>query len=265
MSEGLVQLRGVSFRYGEGESWGLSLDEMGFEAPGFSCVTGPNGSGKSTLLRIAAGILAPLTGSVALEGQALSDMSRRAIARVMGYLPQETPMLYDYTVEDVVQMGRYAHLHGLGAPDGSDRRAVDRALETVSLSQYRHRMLSNLSGGERRRVLIASVLAQEPRVLLLDEPTSGLDVHHAADIFRLLAGLAADGLGIVTVTHNINLASLFGDRIVILAQGAVRADGHPREVITPEVMRALYGDELLVQRHPDVDRPMVLPGVGGIQ
>jgi iron complex transport system ATP-binding protein len=262
MQSASLTLSGVRFRYGDGP-WEMDVGDLAFGERCMTGVVGPNGAGKSTMLRIAAGVLKPSRGSVMLRGRPLGAMRRRDVARILGYLPQDALSLFDFSVEEVAMMGRYPHMRGLGVPEPADLAAAGRALRTVGMWELRRRPLSHLSGGERRRAFIASVLAQEPGVLLLDEPTSGLDLHHASGIMRLLAGLATGGLGVVLVTHDINLAALFCERIVMLHGGRVRADGSPQEVIRGETMAAVYGDEMLIQAHPTAGRPMVLPVPGG--
>ena len=259
-----LTVENINFKYDSNDDWALHVDKLNLTTSVVTCIVGPNGSGKSTLLRIAAGILKPSDGTVTLDGNELHSMSRRTVARTMGYLPQESPTLYDYTVDDVIQMGRYAHQKGLVAVNSNDADIVSAAIKTVGLTKYHNRILSHLSGGERRRALIASVLAQQPQLMLLDEPTSGLDLHHASGIFKLLSSLAQDGPGIVIVTHDINLASLFCDRIIILKNGAIKADGTPNKIITTDIMQSLYGKDILVQQHPTVDRPIIIPAISGV-
>ena len=262
MSSTNLTIENISFGYDSKDDWTLQVNKLNFTPGVMTCIVGPNGSGKSTLLRIAAGILIPNKGIVKLNNKNIDSMPRRTIAKTMGYLPQESPTLYDYTVGDVIQMGRYAHQQGLVAVNSDDAEIVNNAIEKVALKKYRQRILSHLSGGERRRALIASVLAQQPQLMLLDEPTSGLDIHHASGIFKLLSSLAKNGPGIVVVTHDINLASLFCDRIIILKNGEIKADGTPNKIITTDIMQSLYGHEILVQQHPETDRPVVLPATG---
>lgn len=221
-------------------------------------MVGPNGSGKSTLLKLAAGLLSPRAGDVALNGNPLASMPRRAIARRLGFLPQECPALFDYTVEQVVAMGRHAHGGVLELSASGDREAVARALDDVQLEALRHRPLSHLSGGERRRAWIASALAQEPEILLLDEPTQSLDLHQAAAIMEVLARRAADGLRVVAVMHDLNLAALCCDRLVLLRDGKIDADGLPHEIVTSERLFAVYGDKIEVFSHPKTQKPIVL-------
>ncbi|MBN1558440.1 MAG: ABC transporter ATP-binding protein [Lentisphaerae bacterium] len=258
MSEARLRLDGVGFAYTDGP-WRLSVDGLAFGVERMVCIVGPNGSGKSTLLRLAAGILAPREGSVTLDGRPLAGLGRRAIARRLGFLPQETPALFDYSVEEVAGMGRYAHLRGAGVMTAADRRAVARALDAVDMTGLRERPLSHLSGGERRRALIASVLAQEPELLLLDEPTGALDMHHAAAVMRLLSDVGGSGPAVVLVTHDVNLAALFGDRLLLLAEGRVAADGAAADVVRPGIMRRAYGEDVLVRTHPESGGPLIVP------
>ncbi len=252
-----IELEHACFSYDE-NGWALDIPALRLGTERITCIVGPNGSGKSTLLRLAAGILPPGTGRVRLDGVALSDMSRRSIARQIGFLPQETPPLFDYSVEMVVRMGRYAHVGWTGALAEKDRRAIAHALRAVAMDELQRRPLSHLSGGERRRAMIAAVLAQEPDLLLLDEPTASLDMHHAAAIMRLLATSSADGRSVVVVTHDINLAALFAERLLMIVNGQVFADGTPDDVVRARIVRDAYGEDLLVRKHPETGGPMVV-------
>jgi iron complex transport system ATP-binding protein len=252
----------VRFRYAE-QGWALDIPELRLGGQRVTCIVGPNGSGKSTLLRLAAGILQPGHGTVRLDGSALAAVSRRAIARRIGFLPQESPPLFDYSVEMVVCMGRYAHVGWTGALSDPDRRAVDAALRAVDMAPLRCRRLSHLSGGERRRALIAAVLAQQPDILLLDEPTASLDIHHAAAVMRLLSGPGVDGRAVVIVTHDINLAALCAERMLMIVNGRVVADGAPAQVVSETVIRDVYGDEVLVREHPETGGPLVVARQAG--
>ncbi len=253
------QLALSSIRFGyEADGWELQLSSLVLGGEPVCGIVGPNGSGKSTLLKIAAGLFSPGAGEVRLNGKSLSRMSRRAIACVLGFLPQECPALFDYTVEQVVAMGRHAHGGVLEMSAPGDREAVDRALADVSLESLRHRPLSQLSGGERRRTWIASALAQEPSLLLLDEPTQSLDLHQAAAVMEVLARRAANGLRVVTVMHDLNLAALFCDRLVLMQNGKMVSDGLPSDLLTPDLISSVYGDQIEVILHPNTQKPLVL-------
>ena len=258
MSQPLLCFAEVTFRYPD-ESWRLDPITLAVGAGEVVAIIGPNGSGKSTLLRIGAGVLGPASGRVELAGQALGALSRREVARVLGYLPQHVASAFDYRVEEVVAMGRFPHLAGAGFLAAADLEVVARCLDAAELAPYRGRRLSRLSGGERQRALLASVLAQEPRVLLLDEPTSSLDLHHQVHFFALLRRLAADGIAVAVVTHDLNLASLYSDRLALLRDGRLIEEGTPERVLRPDVLEATYGRDVLLETHPISGRPIILP------
>ena len=252
-----IEINRARFSYAD-DGWALEIPGLRLGLERVTCIVGPNGSGKSTLLRLAAGILTPVSGSVRLCGQLVGGMSRREVARSVGFLPQESPPLFDYPVEMVVQMGRYAHAGWMGSLSDFDRKAVDEAISAVDMNRMRSRRLSHLSGGERRRALIAAVLAQQPDILLLDEPTASLDIHHAADVMRLLSGPGAEGRSVVIVTHDINLAALFAERLLMMVDGRIAADGTAEQVVTDEVIQDVYGDDVLVRKHPETGGPLVV-------
>ena len=251
-------LEAIRFSYGSG-AWGLHIPRLAFGGESICGIVGANGSGKSTLLKIAAGLFSAKKGAVSLDGRLLARLGRKAIARQVGYLPQECPVLFDYTVEQVAAMGR--HVHGgvldLAAPE--DIGAVARALDAVKMESFRHRRLTQLSGGERRRAWLASALAQETGLLLLDEPTQALDVHQASAVMEVLARKAAEGVRVVAVLHDLNLAALFCSRLILLREGQVAADGSPEDILTYEFLAEAYGDRVDVVRHPATLNPIVLP------
>jgi iron complex transport system ATP-binding protein len=257
MNDATLQLRDARFSY-PGRSWQLHVADLHIGG-GLTALAGPNGAGKSTLLRLAAGLLQPQTGFVQLNDASLAALPRRQIARQIGYLPQECQPLFDSRVQQTVELGRFAHQGWTGALTTQDRQAVDDALAAVDLQALRDRPLSTLSGGERRRALIAAVLAQQPRMILLDEPTAGLDLHHAAAVMRLLERLHHEqGLAVVVVTHDLNLAALHAQRLILMVDGAVRADGSPAEVMQPDVLQAAYQEPVLIHPHPETGTPMMI-------
>ena len=258
MNPSLLFLQGVRHTYKDA-GWELSVPHFEVREREIVGVLGPNGSGKSTLLRIAAGTLKPVEGRVMLEGEDLRRMERRWIARRLGYLPQDIDSQFDYTVEEVVSMGRYAHLTGLGTFGARDLEVVHWSLQSTGIEQFRMRRLSHLSGGERQRTFLASVLAQEPRVLLLDEPTRGLDIHHQVGFFCLLHELARKGIGVAVVTHELNLAALYCDRLVLLSGGKLLREGLTDDVLKAEVLSVAYGPEIVMGTHPRTGRKVILP------
>jgi iron complex transport system ATP-binding protein len=257
-----LRLTNIRFRYPDSE-WELRVPEFRLYEGLLLGIIGPNGSGKSTLLRLAAGIGTLLDGYASLNGRDLTRLPRREIARMLGYLPQEIASSYDYTVEEVVRMGRYPHLKGLGGLGREDLDAVEESLKLTGLFELRKRSLSRLSGGEKKRAFLASVLAQKPRLLLLDEPTGALDVHRGVQFFKILRHLSLNGIGIAVVTHDLNFASLFCQSIVLLSGGQTMAQGDPSSVLSQRNLQAVYGPEILIQRHPETGRPLVLPRIEG--
>jgi len=234
-------------------------------APGeFVGIIGPNGSGKSTLVRAISRVLALARGRVLLVGRDVARLSRRAIAREMAIVPQIQPLVYDFTVEDVVQMGRTAHLGRFEMAGETDRAACRRAMEATEIFALRRRSLAALSGGERQRVLIARALAQEPHLLVLDEPDAHLDINHKVEVFDLLAALnRSEGLTVVCISHDLNLAALYAGRLVLLLDGRVAADDAPEAILTETTLRRVYGAETVVRPHPVTGRPQVSLVPGG--
>ncbi|MEU1016593.1 ABC transporter ATP-binding protein [Streptomyces sp. NPDC005898] len=204
---------------------------------------GPNGSGKSTLLRLLAGVLAPAAGVVTLDGRPLADTPRRAVARRIAVVEQHASTQVELTVRDVVRLGRVPHRRAWSAPTPEDERAVREALEHTGLTERAAQSWHTLSGGERQRVQIARALAQEPRELLLDEPTNHLDVQHQLELLALIAELP---LTSVIALHDLNLAAMYCDHVLILKEGTAYAAGTPAEVITEQLIAEVYGVRAVV-------------------
>lgn len=237
-------LRSISFDVCEGEFLG---------------VIGPNGSGKSTLLKAMAGVLSPASGCVMLDGRAVSQIPGRELARYLAVVPQDNPITFDYTVLEIVLMGRSPHLGRFQVESGSDFDIAKDALRRTNLLAFADRKIGELSGGERQRAMIARALAQETDILFLDEPTAHLDINYQVEILHLAQRENLDcGKTVVAVLHDLNLASEFCDRLVMLCEGRVFADGTPEDVITAENVREVYGTSVWVRRHPTSGRPYVL-------
>lgn len=255
---------GLTFTYPHATA--RAIDGVSLEvAPGeLFAVLGPNGSGKSTLLRLLLGALRPDSGEVRVAGVPVSRWDRRALARYVGVVSQAEDLSFPWTVRELVEMGRYPHLGAWRNPGEADRAATRAAMARCDVARLADRLVSTLSGGERQRARIARALAQEPSVLVLDEPTAALDVRHEMRIFELLAGLAKDdGVTVVVVTHELNLAARFADRILLLDRGAAIACGPPSDVIRLDVLEPVYRWPLAVWTHPgpghDRGAPQVVP------
>jgi iron complex transport system ATP-binding protein len=205
-----------------------------------TALLGPNGAGKSTLLACLAGLRQPDAGQVLLNGRPRAALSRRDLARRIGLLPQVADVHWDVDVATLVALGRYPHRARWGET-AADRAGVARAMAATDVTQFADRPVSALSGGERARVLLARVLAGEPEWLLADEPLANLDPAHQHDALQCLRGVARAGAGVVVVLHDLNHALTIADRIVLMADGAVVAQGDADDVLTPDRIRDTYG------------------------
>jgi iron complex transport system ATP-binding protein len=219
---------------------------------------GPNGAGKTTLVRVLLGTLPPDAGRVTLDGRPLSGWTRTELARAIGVVGQREEPAFPLRVEDTVMLGRYPWLGALEPPGPADCQAVEQALERADVVALRARPTDLLSGGEWQRVRLARALAQEPRLLVLDEPTASLDVRHQMEAFELVRRLADQGLGALVVTHELNLAARFADRMLLLDRGRVTAAGTPEEVLQVATVSRAFAWPVAVTRLPD-GSPQVVP------
>ena len=221
---------------------------------------GPNGCGKTTLLNLLSGVLHPHHGVVSLNGRSLSGRSRRDIARHLAVVPQETHPAFDYTVMEMVLMGRHPHLGPLELEGPSDLALAHEALTATGTAHLAARAYMTLSGGEKQRVVIASALTQTPDVLLLDEPTASLDLGYQLEVASLLTRLNRErGVTMVLATHDLNLAASVCDRLVLMREGRVFAQGPTRDVLTASTIRRVYGVDADVSLHPAAGHVTVTP------
>lgn len=220
---------------------------------------GPNGSGKSTLLKIAAGILKPDSGTVRLRNLGLAGKNLREIGKAMAYVPQGIGFEFPFTVAEFVSLGRAPHLSFFGVEGPEDRQAIRKALEVTHCSDLTGRPVTALSGGEQQRALLAQALAQEAEILLLDEPASHLDIGYQIQIMRVIRQEARNGRCVLASLHDLNLASQFCDRLLLLCKGTLLADGTPREVLVPELVEEAYGVKTRIVADPGLDHPLVIP------
>ncbi len=253
-----VETRDLHFGYGAGRLFeGLSLSTRPGELVG---LIGANGSGKTTLLRLLSGVLRPQSGTVRVGGRPVASIPPRERARMIGVVPQESRLTFDFSALEIVLMGRTAHAGLLGIETAADREAVRRAMERTGTLSFASRFIGRLSGGERQLVFVARALAQEPGLLLLDEPTAFLDIRHRLQIYGILRELnAAEGLTILITSHDINLAARFCPRLVLLKGGRIVAEGATGDVFREEILAEVYETPLRVIRDPDSGEAIALP------
>jgi iron complex transport system ATP-binding protein len=265
LESALLQVDNVSFAYDRGatrQSARLVLDGVSFEVRQGAILglLGPNGSGKTTLLRLMAGTLSPLEGHVRIGGQDVAALARRDLARRLASVPQETQTTFDFTVLDIVLMGRYPHLGVFELEDARDVAIARDSLAAVGADHLAARQFGTLSGGERQRVVIAGALAQASTALLLDEPTTALDLRYQIEIAALLSRLNRErGTTMVVSTHDLNLAAALCSEAVLLRDGRVAAAGAVANVLTPANVRAVYDVDVDVAFHARAGRMMVVP------
>lgn len=243
-----------------GYGWRRVLDgvDLRVEPGALAAVVGPNGAGKSTLLRCLAGLLRPTFGRVTLGGVDIATLGRADVARLVAVVPQAVEVLFPFSVREIVALGRTPHLGLAGAMRAADRSAVARALAELELTDLADRAIDTLSGGERQRAVLAMALAQEADVLLLDEPTVHLDPAHQRATLGLIRRMARERrVAGLAVLHDLNLAAAMCDRIVVMADGRILAEGAPQEVISAATVASAFGPGLAVGTHAGV--PFVLP------
>lgn len=222
---------------------------------------GPNGSGKSTLLRLIAKSLRPKRGSIHLGGRDVAQMSTREIARCLAMVEQQRAIGFDFTVRDVVAMGRFPYRRRWSKEDKTDRNAIERAMRWAEVESLANRSARALSGGEGQRVFLAMALAQEPQILLLDEPTTFLDLRHQVNFLSIVKERVASGLTVLLSIHDLPLASQIAEDVVLLNDGGVACSGHPEQVLTRENLREIYRVDAAVGRHPGSGMLYVLPAL----
>ncbi|MEX3104182.1 ABC transporter ATP-binding protein [Streptomyces sp. V2] len=249
--------RGVTVGYGSR----TVIDDLDVAVPPgvITTIIGPNGCGKSTLLRTLSRLLKPTKGSVVLDGDDIARLKTRDVAKKLGLLPQAPVAPEGLTVSDLVARGRHPHQSWLRQWSSDDAEVVEKALDMTGVLDLADRPVDSLSGGQRQRVWISMTLAQGTDLLLLDEPTTYLDLAHAVDVLDLVDDLHESGRTVVMVLHDLNLAIRYSDNLVVMRDGAILAQGHPRDVVTAELLDAAFGLKALVIDDPVGDRPMIVP------
>ncbi|MFJ4827153.1 ABC transporter ATP-binding protein [Streptomyces bacillaris] len=258
-AEGVSRLaaRGVTVGYG-GRA---VIDDLDVEIPPgvVTTIIGPNGCGKSTLLRTLTRLLKPAGGTVVLDGEDIAKLRTRDVAKKLGLLPQAPVAPEGLTVGDLVARGRHPHQSWLRQWSSDDAGVVERALTMTGVADLADRPVDSLSGGQRQRVWISMTLAQGTDLLLLDEPTTYLDLAHAIDVLDLVDDLHESGCTVVMVLHDLNLATRYSDNLIVMRSGRILAQGHPRDVITAELLHEAFGLQATVIDDPVGDRPLIVP------
>lgn len=255
----MLALEAVSVSFHDGAIRALDSASLSVRRGEVVALAGPNGSGKTTLIRAIAGTAPIDSGTITVNGNNAGRMRPRDMARMVSVLPQEPVLPGAFTVMESVLMGRTPYLRLLQSEGEGDIEAVRQAMVATDTWRLADRTVGELSGGERQRVVLARSLAQEAPVLLLDEPTAHLDIGHQAAILELVRAVAKDeGKAVLAVVHDLTLAS-HCDRVVLLDRGRIVADGTPPEVVTPELVRQVYGLAVHVLAHPETGLPVVAP------
>jgi len=254
-----IAAEGLGVRYAGSGRDALSGVTMTAQPGTLYSVLGPNGSGKSTLMRTLLGVIRTKRGRALLDGRPATEWKRAELARSVGVVAQAETISFPLTVRQLVGMGRYPHVGALAPESHADRAAIRRALESCDVDSLQARDVTTLSGGELQRARIARALAQEPEALVLDEPTASLDIRHQMAIMELLRASADRGMTVLLVTHSLDLAGQFSDRMLLLSEGLTAAEGAPADVLRADVLTRVYGWPLSVSTDPESGSPRVAP------
>jgi iron complex transport system ATP-binding protein len=258
MAAPALEVSGLYWSYGGN----AVLRDLGFQVAGssFFTVIGPNGSGKSTLMKLLAGVLRAPAGEIRILGRPLKHLSGRVLARTLAYVPQSVSVEFPFSVEEMVLLGRSPRQGLLGLTSAQDRDIARQAMAFTDCLHLAARRLDQISGGERQRVFIARAICQQPDILLLDEPASALDFAHQIRLMDLLEKLRAEtGMTIVMVSHDINLAAMYADAMLLISGGGAVRSGPPGRVLEAGILEAVFGCSFLVDTSPLGGVPRVLP------
>ncbi|MDI6917372.1 MAG: ABC transporter ATP-binding protein [Thermoplasmatales archaeon] len=251
-----IRVENVSFSYDSVKV----LKDITFEVDNeILGIIGPNGSGKTTLLKCISSILKPRTGTIMLDNNELFTLNRKEIARSIGVVPQTASITFPLTVIDIVLMGRNPHKKRLEFETEKDIRIAENSLKATGIRHLANRLITELSGGELQKVIVARALAQEPKILLLDEPTAHLDINHQLEILEFIRNLnTEEKITVISVFHDLNLAARFCDKLILLNQGKIYSIGNIDEVLIAENIRNVYNVNVNIEQHPVTGRPNII-------
>lgn len=253
-----LELRNIDFSYNRTgrDSFRLDKVSLSVEKGEFITIIGPNGSGKSTLLKIISGFLKPSYGSVFINDDSISSYSAAQLARKIAFVPQKNNFTFQYSISEVILMGRNPHLNFLGFENESDRKIVNDAIDLLGLTQLKNKGINEVSGGEAQRAFIARALAQQTEIILLDEPNSHLDIHHQLSIFDLLRKMNKDKeLTVIAVSHDLNLSGHYSNRVIMMNEGRIFLDDKRNKVLTKENIQKVFNVNSIVDS-TDGDSPV---------
>jgi iron complex transport system ATP-binding protein len=254
----MLEIKNLNFAYRDFDV----INDVSFSisAGEFVGIIGPNGAGKSTLLKILLGFLNTLPESIKLKNKYLKEYPQKELGKYIAYVPQETEFSFSFKVKEIVRMGRYPYSKGIAFISDEDENIVNKSMLQMEINDFANRNFNDLSGGEKQRVVIASALAQQPQIILLDEPTSALDLHHQIDIYNILKALQSEtNLTTIIVTHDINLASQFCERIILLNNGKIVKDGKPEDVLQFKLLQETFGVKVYIDINPITKSIYILP------
>ncbi|TLN21966.1 ABC transporter ATP-binding protein [bacterium] len=252
----MIKIEALRAGYGSKEVLrGINLEIASGE---FIGILGPNACGKSTLVKAISGVISPTDGNIYLNGGRISEIPPLELAKLVAVIPQSTEIPFPFTGEELVSMGRFPHTGRFSALSESDVKHIQKALEETDTVALSGRLVTEISGGERQRLILARALAQQTPVLIMDEGTAAMDAHRKIDAFDLLRRKNREGMTVICVMHDLNLAALYCDRLIFMKEGEIAKDGPTGEVFSRETIEAVYKTRVEIFAHPRIDRPQAV-------
>lgn len=253
----MIEINNLCFSF---EKEVLKNININIEKGKFYTILGPNGSGKTTLLRILSKSLHMEKGEISINGKDLSQIKANTLAKEMSVVPQSTDIEFDFSVQDIVLMGRTPHIPRFCSESEKDVEIAMTAMKSTNTWELRNKSINTLSGGERQRVVVARAIAQETEIILLDEPISHLDIHHQIEIMNQLKQLNQNkNITIIAVLHDLNIAAAYGDHMILMHDRRVYKDGTPEEVLTEDIIKKVYGLDVYITKNPKTGKTFIMP------